>query len=197
MLILKLILFALLWLAIIYLLNAVIARKVKKVDIKIALLYFITVATIGILGEIFLDTVYNHFVGNPLWEYKILPVHQAYTSLYAPVVWGLYGIHLYLLHDTFKQKWALTRTRYLALIFSIEALVLEALLTISSKILLGDFMYYYFPSDLWHVSSFQNMPFYFICGVVIIKTMTRFKKDPLFFSLMCLFIAAVVLFFTS
>lgn len=191
----QLILFALLWFAIIYILNAIIAKKFKKINLKIALLYFVTVAAIGVFGEIFLDTVYNHFVGNPLWEYKILPIHHGYTSIFAPVIWGIYGFHLYLLHDTISQKWSITKTRTLALIFSIEALIFEALLTISSKLLLGDFMYYYFPGDLWHVSSFQNMPFYFICGVVIIKTMRRFKKDPAFFTIMCLFLLLVIVCF--
>jgi len=188
-------LFALLWLAIIYVLNAIIAKRFKKIELKIALIYFFTVAAIGVLGEIFLDSVYNYFVGNPLWEYRILPIHDGYTSAYAPVIWGLYGFHLYLLHDTLSTKWSIARSRYLALIFSIEALIFEALLTVSSKFLLGDFMYYYYPSDLWHVSSFQNIPFYFICGVVIIKTMRRFKKDPVFFSLMCIFVTSVVIFF--
>ena len=195
MMTLHLALFALLWLVIIYLLNAIIAKRFKKIDLKIALIYFFTVAAIGVFGEIFLDSVYNYFVGNPLWEYKILPIHHGYTSAYAPVIWGLYGVHLYLLHDTLSKKWSISRSRYLALIFSIEALIFEALLTISSKFLLGDFMYYYYPGDLWHVSSFQNIPFYFICGVVIIKTMRRFKKDPIFFSLMCIFVTSVIVFF--
>jgi hypothetical protein len=192
---LHLYLFALLWLGIMYLLNGVIAKKIKKVDIKMALLYFCTVAAIGVFGEIFLDSIYNYFVGNPLWEYKILPIHHAYTSMYAPVIWGIYGFHLYLLHDTFEKKWSFTKTRYLALVFSVEALLFEALLTTSSKFLLGDFMYYYFPGDLWHVSSFQNLPFYFICGVIIIQTMRRFKKYPVFFMLMCVFLTSVVVFF--
>lgn len=192
---LHLILFALLWLGILYLLNALIAKNFKKIDIKIALLYFFTIAAIGVFGEIFLDTVYNYFVGNPLWRYNILPIHHAYTSVYAPIVWGIYGFHLYLLHDTFRA-WSITKTRYLALVFSIEALILEALLTISAKFLLGDFMYYYFPGDLWHVSSFQNIPFYFICGMIIIKTIKRFKNDPVFFSLMCVFATSIVVFFT-
>lgn len=194
---LQLLLFALLWFCIIYLLNALISRQFKRIDLKIAFVYFLAVAVIGVFGEIFLDSAYRYFVGNPLWEYKILPIHHGYTSAFAPVIWGIYGFHLYLLHDTIGKKWLITRTRYLALIFSAEALLFEALLTISSKFLLGDFMYYYFPGDLWHVSSFQNMPFYFICGVVIIKSMQRFKKDPVFFSLMCIFLISVVVFFSQ
>lgn len=190
---LNLVLFALLWAAILYGLNSAIARKWKRVTFKYALVYFFGVALIGLYGEIFLDTMYNAVIGNPLWRYNILPVHHAYTSSYAIVVWGLYGFHLYLLHDTLRAR-SITKTLQLAAIFCIEALFMEAALTISAKFLLGDFMYYYYPSDLWHVSSFQNIPFYFICGIVIIKTMQRFKASPIFFSAMSMSLLFVIAF---
>lgn len=190
----KLILFALLWLVIIYLVNSLIVRRWKTIELKRAVLYFLTVALIGVFGEIFLDSTYRFFVGHPLWRYNILPIHNAYTSYYAVVVWGLYGLHLYLLHDSLSSKWSINKTKHLALIFSVEALVAEALLTISSRLLLGKYMYYYLPSDLWHVTSIQNMPFYFICGVVILKTLRRFKPEPLFFSGMSVALLYVVVF---
>jgi len=193
---LSLTLFGILWLGIIYGLNCLIARQFKRINVKTALLYFVAVGAIGLFGEIFLDTIYNFFVGTPLWRYNILPIHNAYTSAYAPIVWGIYGFHLYLLHGTF-EKWSITRTRYLALILCFEALIIEAALTISAKFLLGDFMYYYYPGDLWHVTSLQNIPFYFICGAIIVQSMRRFKKDRLFFALMCAFLILVIVFFTK
>lgn len=186
-------LFALLWLAIIYLLNSLIARKWKRVEPKQALVYFFTVALIGIFGELFLDTVYNYFVGRPLWRYNILPIHGGYTSAYAVIIWGLYGFHIYLLHGSLG-KWSINKTRHLVLIFSFEALVAEALLTISAKLLLGKYMYYYLPGDLWHVTSIQNMPFYLVCGFAILGTLRRFKSDPFFFSYMSAALLAVVVF---
>lgn len=189
----SLLVFACLWAVILYGLNSAIARKWKRIVPKDALVYFFGVALIGLFGEIFLDTVYNHVFGHPLWRYNILPIHHAYTSSYAIVVWGLYGFHLYLLHNTLHAR-SITKTLQLALIFCVEALILEAALTISAKYLLGDFMYYYYPSDLWHVSSFQNIPFYFICGIVIIKTMQRFKAAPLYFSAMSMSLLFVIAF---
>lgn len=190
---LSLTLFTLLWFVLLYLLNSLIARSFNKIDLKLATVYFMTVALIGVFGEIALDTVYNYFVGTPLWRYNILPIHQAYTSSYAIMVWGLYGFHLYMLHDSLG-KWSINKTKHLALIFCFEALVLESVLTISARIFLGEYMYYYFPSDLWHVTSVQNIPFYFICGLIILKTIKRFKKDPIFFSAMSAVLLAVVVF---
>lgn len=190
----SLIVFALVWFAALYVLNSLIAGRPKKIEPRKAIVYFFTVALIGLYGEIFLDTVYNHFVGMPLWRYNILPIFDGYTSSFAIATWGLYGFHLYLLHDTLGARWSITKTRHLALIFSIEALFLEALLTISARLALGNYLYYYYPSDLWHVSSLQNMPFYFICGVVVLKTLKRFRSDPIFFSAMSAALLFVLVF---
>lgn len=193
----KLTVFALAILLIIYSLNSAIAGKFKRVNPKQALLYVTTVAMIGIFGEIFLDSAYNFFVGHPLWYYRILPIQGGYTSAFAVVTWGLYGLHLYLLHGSLADRWSISKTRHLALIFSLEALVFEALLTIGARLYLGRYMYYYLPGDLWHVSSFQNIPFYFICGVVILKSLKRFRLDPVFYSGMAIFLTSVVVFLTK
>lgn len=190
----KLILFSLLWLVIAYGVNCGVAGKRMRVEPKMALLYFSTVALIGVFGEIFLDSTYNHLAGRPLWYYNILPVQGGYTSSFAIVTWGILGFYLYLMHDNLESKWSITKTKHLALIFSLEALVIEALVTISAKLLLGQYLYYYLPGDLWHVSSLQNIPFYFICGVAILKTTKRFRRDPYFFSAMSFCLIYVLIF---
>lgn len=189
--------FALAWAVLLYVINSVIAHQLKKIELRQMILYVTSVAMIGVFGEILLDTFYNAVVGHPLWRYNILPFHNGYTSYYALVAWGLYGFHLYLLHGSLAAKWSITRTRHLALIFCLEALLLEALLTLSSRLVFGKYLYYYLPGDLWHVSSLQNIPFYFVCGVIILKTLKRFKSDPLFFSGMSASLTFVLLFLTK
>ncbi len=187
-------LFTLFWPLAFYLANSGIARSFKKIDTKMALLYVTTVALIGIYGEIFLDTSYNYFVGVPLWEYNILPIHGGYTSAYAPIIWGTYGFHLYLLHHTLKTRWSINNPWLFVFLFSIEALLIESIVTIAARLYLGEFMYYYTPGDLWHVTSIQNLPFYFICGMIIMKTLGSFKSDPWFFSGMSIALISVVVF---
>lgn len=186
--------FTLFWLIILYVLNCLIAGKIKRIEPLQALVYFSTIAMIGIFGEIFLDSIYNLVVGHPLWYYNIAPILDGYTSKFAIVTWGLYGFHLYMLHGSLSDRWAITKTRHLSLIIAVEALFLEALLTLSAKPFFGEYMYYYLPSDLWHVSSFQNIPFYFIFGIVAVKTLTRFRKDPIFFSALSLSLTFVLAF---
>lgn len=157
-------------------------------------MYISTVAMIGIFGEIFVDTIYEYIFGIPLWRYNILPIHNAYTSEYAIVLWGIYGFYLYLLHDSLG-KWSENRQRQLALIFAFEALVLEAIVELASKVAFGEYFYYYYPDDLWHISTIQNFPFYLICGFLIVKTINRFKANPRFFTVLCTWLTCVIVFF--
>lgn len=187
--------FALLWAGIIYCLNCVIAKKWKKVEPKTALAYVAVVAVIGVFGEIFLDTVYAFFVGQPLWWYNVLPIHHGYTSAYAAVVWGMFGFHCYLLHDTLGKRWKITRRRTVALVISIEALVLEAALTVSAVPFFGTMLYYYTPGDLWHVTSVQNIPFYYLCGLLITVSARYIKQSPTYLTGASLFLLIVIVFF--
>ena len=123
----------------------------------------------------------------------MLPIHHGYTSQYATVIWGAYGFHLYLLHDTLGS-WGINRQKSLVLWFSIEALFAEAILVIASKIVFGEFFYYYYPGDLWHVSSIQNLPFYFLCGRLIHRTLSCSKNAPLGFSVLFLWLTIILVF---
>lgn len=190
----SLFLFSLGWVAILYIFNSVIALKFKQINIATLSVYVSSVALIGMCGEIFLGNVYYLIFETPLWEYRILPIHDAYTSLYSVVIWGMYGFHLYLLHDTFDGKRFISE-RTLILLFSIEAIILEILLNLSSLVVFNEYVFYYFPTDLWHLTSVQAIPLYFLGGIVIAKTLKRFKTDPKFFILMnaCLLVVIAVL----
>jgi len=187
--------FSLAWLLALYLLNCLISRSLKRINLKQAVLYFCTTAMIGLFGEIFLDTFYKWAFGTPLWRYNVAPIHLAYTSSFAIVTWGLYGFHLYLLHGTLRAR-SISKSWHLALIISVEALFLEAALTLSAKPFFGDFMYYYYPNGLWHVSAFQNIPFYFIFGFVIINVLRRFQTSPRFFSILAAWLTFIIAFMT-
>lgn len=184
--------FTLFWLSAIYLFNSALARSFKKIDLKIALLYTSTVALIGVFGEVFSNTLYTAIVGTPLWQYHVFPVHHGHTSMYSVVVWGMYGFYLYLLHDNLSPKNYAVLT--LAAIISIEAIILEILLNFSHFIIFKDYFFYYLPGDLWHFSTLQAVPFYFLAGLVIIKTLKRFKVDPVFFTCMNIFFVGVFIF---
>ena len=189
----ELIYFSLAWVVSVYLFNSALAREFKTVKLKPLLLYVSTVAMIGTFGEVFWDGLYEKVFGMPLWQYYILPLHNGHTSYFAAILWGFYGFHLYLLYDTINKrfKWAV---KYLPLIFSLEALIIEALVSITFKLVFHKWLYYYLPNGLWHVSAFQNFPLYFMAGYVILGTIKRFRNNAWFFILMNCALMSVLIF---
>lgn len=160
---------------VIYILNCVFAREFKKIDVKTAVLYVATVGMMGVFGEIFVGSIYQALFEHHLWDYTVLPVHEGLTSQYAPVIWGSCGWYLYLSHDTLRQR-GIVKAKHLALIFAFETVVLEAATNGSFKLFFGEYLFYYSPSDLWHLTSLQAMPFYLVAGYVIAIIVERYKR---------------------
>ena len=102
MLYIRFVLFTVAWVLAVYLFNCLLAKRVKKIVWMRAWVYVSTVAMLGLFGEIFVDTLYRHLTGTPLWRYNFWPIQKAYTSLYAAALWGTYGFYLYLLHDNLR-----------------------------------------------------------------------------------------------
>ena len=191
-----LIIFPFLWLLALLIIYLIFGGKLKKVDTKLLLLYVSFMAMLGPVGEIFVGTLYHSAFGQPLWQYAILPTHNAYTSLYAPVIWGVSGAYLYYIHESLqlfrrKSKWFQATSRML------ETILFEAALNVSFLVFSTSLIFYYLPADLWHVTSLQTLPFYFILGLIVMKSMKRLKKDPVFYSALFGFLTLVVVYLAN
>jgi hypothetical protein len=189
---LRLLIFAIFCIAGVYLFSSLYARKFKKIEPSRALLFISAVAMIGVLGEIFVDSIYAHFFSTPLWRYNFLPIHSAYTSKYAPVLWGTLGLYLYFMHG---EKWTPKQITKLSIIFGFEAMILEAVVDLASRPILGDYIYYYYPNGLAHISAFQNFPFYFLCGRLMIQTVYFFRASPRYFTTLASWVTMVTVYF--
>jgi hypothetical protein len=174
-----LIAFTLAWILAIYLFNAAVARNFKKIELEGALVYISSVTLLGVFGEVLIDSLYAMAFGVPLWEYRLLPIHHAFTSYYSLAIWSMYGFYLYLLHDTLNGR--LRSTAAKASVIALEAIVLEILLNVSHLIIFGSYIFYYLPSDLWHVTTIQAVPVYFLAGFFIVRMTRSIKVDPRFF----------------
>jgi hypothetical protein len=137
----------------VYLIASLFNRGFKPLHWSRVLLYVCAVAMIGVLGEISVDTVYRELFSTPLWRYNFLPVNHAYTSKFAPVLWGSFGFYVYLVHHKY-EKWTRKELMHLSIIFGLEAMALEAIVDLASKPILGNYIYYYYPSGLFHISAF-------------------------------------------
>lgn len=193
MMVLRLFIYGLILVVGVYLFASLLARKFKKIHLSRALLYIASVAMIGVLGEITVDATYAHFFSTPLWRYNFLPVHHAYTSGFAPILWGSLGFYIYLIHHSY-EKWPPRHLLKLTAFFGLEAMALEAVIDIIAKYVLGDLIFYYYPNGLWHISAFQNFPFYFICGAIVVLTIHHFKTKPHFFIFVSMWVTAVTVY---
>lgn len=188
----QLILFPILWL-ILPIAGYLILYRHKKIDLKLLLLYVSFMAMIGPIGEVFVGTLYEAFVGQALWQYKIFPIHHAYTSLYAPVIWGISGVFLYWMNEI-AAVWDGKRKAQKAILQMVETITLETALNVSFLLLTGGLMFYYLPGDLWHVTSVQTLPFYFVLGLVVPATIHHMKDYRRFFSALCFCLMIVVVY---
>ena len=170
------------------------ASSRPQIDVRQLLLYVAFMAMIGPVGEVFVGTLYEALVGVPLWQYKILPIHHGYTSLYAPVIWGISGVSLYYLNDI-RRVWSHKSKVQKAALSMVETITLEAALNVSFLLLSGSLIFYYTPGDLWHVTSLQTLPFYFGLGFIIQSSIKRMRKDTLFFAAMCGLLTLVFVYF--
>jgi hypothetical protein len=171
----------------------VVNRGFKKIHWSRALLWITSVAMIGVVGEIFADSIYNALFGTPLWRYNFLPINHAYTSKYAPILWGIFGFFLYITHHKY-ERWTPRQLTKLSVVFAFEALAIEAAADLISKPILGNYIFYYYPNGLWHISAFQNAPFYFFCGSLIIQTIHWFKTQPYYFTHLAAWVTIVTVY---
>src|SRR3990167_6349820 len=176
---LHLVIFAFLLVVLIYAFNSLITKVFKKIEPKVAFLYMSAVAMVGVFGEVIVGNTYNLLFGEHLWNYIVYPIYGGFTSHYAPVIWGLYGLYLCLSHDTLMKKRKLRKEKHLALIFSIETIVLETLANWLYRLLFGGYLFFYLPDDLWHLSSLRGVPFYFLTGLAIFYVIKFQRTSPI------------------
>ncbi len=187
-------LFSCAWAVVVYLFHSAVSRKFRVIRVRDLLLYMSTFALLGIYGEVFCDTIYNLLIGHPLWIYHFMPVHNGYTSTYSIFIWGLYGFYLYLFHSHLASVRPF-RNHTLAMIICCEAIILEILLNCSFLYFFKDYYFYYYPSDMWHVTTLQAIPFYYLAGRAFLRCIKNCKRTPWFFIGMNIVLVSILVFF--
>lgn len=180
--------------AVVYLLDSLYARKWLGLTREV-IAYIAAAVLVGVFGEVFVETIYNAFVGQPLWHYQFLPVHNTYTSLFSVVLWAMYGVHLYWVRKTLDIKYGKIAKWKLASVFAVESLLLETFANLAWLAAFGYLIYFYTPTDLWHVTTLVNIPCYFGASWAMIGVVKRFKTDLRFYALMSALIVVVFLVF--
>ena len=159
-------------------------KKEIKVDWRLVLSYFLFGSWFGMMGELFLFKIIDLVFHMPIWEYRTLPVHNGITSSLGPIMWGIAAIYV-----CFHKNYQLVsiNTKNPIILFILESgflLVLELIFNFVAFGLFHDYFFYYFVPDLWHWSSFTNMPFWWMGYKLMVKyAAVLYKEEKLNISL--------------
>lgn len=154
-------------------------KKQIKVDWRLVLSYFIFGSWFGMFGELFLFKVIDWIFHAPIWEYRTLPIHNGITSSYGPMMWGIAAVYI-----CFHKNYQFTpKKRSLLAAFVLESsflLLLELLFNFFGYFIFNEYFFYYFVPDLFHWSSFTNMPFWWVGYQIMVKySKVMYKQEKL------------------
>lgn len=176
-------LFAVLFPGVSFLLNRRVCGGQLNTDLRqIALLAALTFLA-AILCEATVNPLYTHFVGEKLWEYRLLPLHDRNVSALAVLVWTAYGVHLHFMTQTLDRRLAQGPRRVLlkaALIGAEAPLLWEISGNCIFLLLLGEYYAYYLPGELWHLTSLRVVPIYMVCvllGLLVHERLRPYAHD--------------------
>lgn len=166
----KIIIFSAAWLILLYVLASLAAGKripLRRIELLISV---VVTAVLGVCGEFLIDILYTQITGHQLWQYRFTPIHGGDTSWYSISLWASMGFYIYLLRTVLK-RWNITSIHLSAVIFSFVAMSIEACVNLSFLVLFGWHMYYFFPGDLWHITSAQTLPIYLGLGYAVFNVL--------------------------
>lgn len=152
-----------------------------KIDKKKLISYFLFGSWFGMCGEVFLDTIINKIlhVPVPLWEYRVLPIHDKATSSYGPIMWGIAAVCVcFFQHYNIKgdKLWKLNGWK----LFFIESgflMIAELFFDISGYFIFNEYFFYYFSPEFYHFSALVNIPFWWCGYKIIVKASDVLEKE--------------------
>ena len=162
-----------------YLLASLLLRRWLTIDGYELVLSMATAFPVAIICEVVLGKLYFLVAGKPLWQYRVWPIHDGYTSAVNIIVWPVYGYYLYFLHRVLRSHNLNVRPGWLkGIAAGIDGPLLEILANGFFLLCYGTFYFYYLPGDLRHFSSLQVVPLYMVMGVILTLLLERLLERP-------------------
>lgn len=162
-----------------YLLGSLLARRWIRIDAYQLALSMSVAFLVAIVCEVYLGKLYQLVVGHPLWQYRVWPIHEGFTSALNFIVWPVYGYYVYFLRQVLHARRVEIRPRWLQGIASgIDGPLLEILANGFFLLFYGTFYFYYLPGDLRHYTSVQVMPLYMVMGIILTLVLDYLRARP-------------------
>ena len=152
------------------------------IDKRKLISYFLFGSWFGMCGEVFIDTVINKIlhVPVPLWEYRILPIHDKITSSYGPIMWGFAAVCI-CLYENYSVK-TKANMKPVAAFFAESGflIIAELYFCIAGYFLFDEYFFYYFSPEFLHFSALVNIPLWW-CGykLVVKASEVLYKQEKL------------------
>jgi len=136
---------------------------------------------LAILLESLVNPAYETLFGHKLWEYRVLPLHDANVSALSVALWSAYGVHLYFTLQSLRLRLPekLKGRHGRALVIGFEApLFAEVTGNLIFLAIAGQYYAYYLPGDLLHLTSLQAVPVYAVCVYLGLHVLDRIETLP-------------------
>jgi hypothetical protein len=162
-----------------YLLGSLLIRRWVRIDLYQLALSMAVAFLVAIVCEVYLGKLYFLMTAQPLWQYRVWPIHDGYTSALNFIVWPVYGYYVYFMHRVLHEKDINIRPSWLkGLASGFDGPLLEILANGFFLLFYGTFYFYYLPGDMRHFTSVQVVPLYMVMGVVLSLVMDYLRDKP-------------------
>ena len=170
---------ALLGVCIFYLLGSLLTRQWVRIEAYPLALSMAVAFLVAVVCEVYLGKLYYLLMGERLWQYRVWPIHDGYTSMLNFIVWPVYGYYVYFFHHVLQQHAIVIRPRWLqGLVSGFDGPLLEILANGFFLLFYGTFYFYYLPDDMRHFTSVQVAPLYMVMGVILTLLLDVLLRQP-------------------
>jgi len=167
-----------------YLLHSRLAGRWLAIEAYPLLLYMSGAFLVMAIMEAALGYMHTEALGWRLWEYRILPNHHGYGTDLGPITWPWYGFHLYLLDEVLRSRRLHARGPVVrGGMTGLDGPLLEILGNGLFLLIFGQYVFYYFPGDLGHLTSLLVIPHYALAGMVLYFIVRALRDAPKSWSL--------------
>ncbi|MGB5261408.1 MAG: hypothetical protein WBO34_12950 [Gammaproteobacteria bacterium] len=162
-----------------YLLGSLLVRRWIRIEVYPLALSMAVAFLVAIVCEVCLGKLYFNVFGEPLWQYRVWPVHDGYTSALNFIIWPVYGYYVYFMHQVLHARRLVIRPAWLkGVVSGIDGPLLEILANGFFLLFYGTFYFYYLPGDMRHYTSVQVVPLYMVMGVILTLLLEYLLEKP-------------------
>jgi len=154
-----------------YALWSLVARRWLSVNPYDLLVYMAVGFMVAVYTEPIHDYVYRYFFGEFLWTYQVWPIFSGASSGLAFITWPFYGYHLYFFTQTLHGYGIHLPVWLKGSIPALDGVPFDIVVNGTTLFFFNIIFFYYPRPELWHLSSWWVMPFYFVSGMIYAYTL--------------------------